>query len=308
MPSPRKFLILAKSEVTQFTDPTPTPAANSILVKNLNVTPLAVETEDRNLVRPYYGNSEQIPVSTQAVIEFDVEMAGSGTAATAPKYGPLLKACGFSETTSTNVVYAPISSGFSYVTIYCYRDGLLYKMTGCAGSVSIAMGAKRIPHFRFRFVGKYEAVTDAAIPGGSDFSGFKTPIASVPTNTGTVTIGAYAARLAELSIDLSNEVSYALWMNGNPALSIMDRKPKGTIVVEAVTVAAKNYFSDLLAGTQQAFTLTHGTVAGYMVQIDAPKMSISDIAEAEFEGALAFRMGVVLNPSAGNDEITITTK
>ena len=42
-------------------------------------------------------------------VTFEVEMAGSGTAGTAPAFGPLLKACGNSETivTDTSVTYAP---------------------------------------------------------------------------------------------------------------------------------------------------------------------------------------------------------
>lgn len=306
MASPRKYLILAKTETTQFTDAAPTPAANSILVKNLSVTPLETQTEDRNLARPYFGNSEQIPISEQAVIEFDVEMQGSGTAATAPKYGPLLKACGFAETVATDVQYDPVSSGFSYLTIWCYRDGVLYKMTGAAGNLSIAMGAKKLPHFHFRFIGKYIAVTDAAIAAGSDFTGFKTPNPSTPTFTGTTTIGAYAAKLSELSIDMANQVNYALWMN-NTSLAINDRKPSGSITVEAVTVATKNYFSELLAGGTQAFTLTHGTSAGYKVKLDAPAMQFTSIKETEFEGTLAYQLGITLNPTTGNNELKITT-
>jgi hypothetical protein len=306
MSSPRKFLVLAKVETTQFTDAVPTAAANSILVKNLKVTPLKVESEDRNLVRDYFGNSEQLPVSEEAMIEFDVELQGSGTAATPTKYGPLLKGCSFSETIAADVQYSPVSTGFSYLTIYCYRDGVLYKLLGAHGSVSLDMAAKKIPHLHYRFVGKYSAVTDAAIPGGSDFTGFKTPNASLPTWTGTLTVDSYAAKVAAFSMDMANDVSHAIWMN-NETLAPIDRKPKGSITVEAVTIATKDYFTLVRNATLVVFTLTHGTAAGYKVKLDAPKMQLVDVEEAEYSGALAYKFNVTFNPSVGNDEFKFTT-
>jgi len=306
MASPRKFLILAKEEVTQFTDIVPTAATNSILVKNLKVTPLRVESEDRALIRDYFGNSESIPVMEEAMIEFDVEMAGSGTAATAPKWGVLVKACGFSETVGADVQYLPVSTGFKYLTIYAYRDGVLFKLLGAHGSLSINMAAKKIPHIHFSFVGKYSAVTDAAIPGGSDFSGFKQPLASLPANTGTLTLDSYAAKVSAFSMDMSTEVSHAIWMN-NETLAPIDRKPKGSITVEAVTVATKDYFAMVRAATLGVFTLTHGTAAGYKVKLDAPKVQLVDIQEVEYEGALAYQFNTTFSPNAGNDEFKITT-
>ena len=306
MASPRKFLILAKEEVTQFTDPVPTPAANSILVKNLKITPLKVESEDRALIRDYFGNSEQIPVAEEAMIEFDVEMQGSGTAATAPKWGPLVKACGFGETVAADVAYSPVSTGFKFVTIYGYRDGVLYKMTGCHGSLSVDMAAKKIPHLKFKFVGKYVPVSDAAIPGGSDFAGFKQPLASLPANTGTLTVDGYAAKVSAFTCDMATEISHAIWMNLE-TIAPVDRKPKGSITVEAVTVATKDYFAMVRAATLGVFTLTHGTAVGYKVKLDAPKMQLVDVNEVEYAGALAYQFNVTFSPSTGNDEFKITT-
>lgn len=309
MASPRKFLVLAKIETTQFTDATPVAAANSILVKNLKCTPLRVESADRALIRPYFGNSEQLPVMEEAMIEFDVEVAGAGAAGTAPKYGPLLRGSSFSETINAgvSVVYNPVSAAFEFLTIYAYRDGVLYKLLGAHGSVSLDMGAKKIPHFHFKFVGKYSAVTDAAIPGSADFSGFQVPKASIPANLGTTTIGGYAAKLSAFTADMAIEVSHAVWMN-NETLSPVDRKPKGTLTVEAVTVATKDYFTTIRNATLSALTLAQGTVAGNIVQFDAPKVQLIDHAEGEYSGALSYTFNTTLNPNAGNDELTITVK
>lgn len=308
MASPKKYLVLAKIETSQFTDATPAANTNSILVKNLRVTPLKVENEDRALVRPYYGNSEQLVVSQEAQIEFDVEVAGSGTPlGTAAAYGPLLRGCAFAETLTptTKAEYNPVSSALESLTIYAYRDGILYKLTGCQGNVSLEFAAKKLPHYKFRFVGKYVAVSDAAIPSGATYTAFKTPVASIPTWTGTVTIGGYAAKLSAFSLDMGNQVDHAIWMN-NETLAINDRKPKGSLTVELVTVATKDYWAGINAGTTSALVLTHGTVSGNIVTITAPAMQLMDVAEAEYMGTMALTFNTAFMPSTGNDEVKIT--
>jgi len=306
MASPKKYLVLAKIESVQFTDAAPTKALNAILAKNMTVTPLSVQTEDRNLLRPYFGNSEKILVGEEAVVEFDVEMAGSGTAGTAPAYGPLLRGCAFSETINagTDVTYAPVSAGFEYLTIWVYRDGVIYKMTGAAGTMSINMAAKKLPHYHFRFVGKYTPVTDGATPTDAVFTGFTTPLASIPAWTGTLTIGGFAAKVAAFSVDMANEISHALWMNAE-TLAPTDRKPAGSLTVEAVTVASNDYFSHLRNAAPKAFTLTHGTTAGAKVTIAAPAVTYSGLSETTYENTLAYQLPMVFNPSVGDDEITI---
>lgn len=305
--SPRLYVILAKIEVTQFTDPVPTGAANAILCKNLKVTPLKVTSEDRAIMRPYYGNSEQIPVSEEAVLTFDVELAGSGTAGTAPKWAPLIRACGFAETlvAVTSAAYNPISAAFESVTIYAYRNGILYKFSGCRGNVKITMAAKKIPEMNYTFTGKYVAVSDAAMPTTPDYSGFLTPKASIPTWTGALTVNAYAALVSAFDFDVGNLVQHGFWIN-QESLDIMDRKPKGSITMQSTLIATNDVYTLVRNATLMVFTLTHGTIAGNKVKLDAPKMQLVDVNEVEFEGQLANQLTTAFMPNAGNDEFIVT--
>lgn len=93
----RNRTLLAKIESVYGTDPTPTGSANAMLVKNLEVQPLSAELVSRDLIVPYLGNSDTLIAARFATINFEVEMAGSGAAGTAPAYGPLLRACGFAQ-------------------------------------------------------------------------------------------------------------------------------------------------------------------------------------------------------------------
>jgi hypothetical protein len=305
--SDRFELVLVKIESTQFTDPTPTPAANAILVKNVKATPLRTETENRNLQRAYFGGSEDIPVLEESMLEFDVELQGSGTAGTAPAFGPLLKAAGFAETISAgvSVAYNPISASFN--TVYVYRYNGLHKMqfSGSIADVSFSLSAQGLPNMHFKLLGKYVPVTDAAMPSGAVYTAFQIPTPVIPANEGTWTIGGYAAKMAELTINMQNVLNHAQWIN-QESIGITDRNPAGQISFEAVTVASKDYFAAVRAATLQALVATHGTVAGFISTFTAPKMQLSNIEEYGFKGFRAFRSNVKFVPNTGNDELILT--
>lgn len=93
----RKRSILAKIESSYGVDPTPTGGANAILVKSLNINPMEATLVGRDNIKPYLGNNEEILAAVYNKVDFEVEIAGSGTAGVAPAYGPLLRACGMSE-------------------------------------------------------------------------------------------------------------------------------------------------------------------------------------------------------------------
>ena len=147
----RRRLILAKAESVYGTDSVPTGASNAILVRNLEIQPLLSENVSRDLVRPYMGQADQLLAQTRVEVSFEVELAGSGTAGTAPAYGPILKACGLSETivASTSVTYAPVSTSFSSVSIYYHEDGIRHRLTGCRGTFEISAEVGQIPRIAF---------------------------------------------------------------------------------------------------------------------------------------------------------------
>ena len=160
----RKRLILIETESTYGTDPTPT-GADAVLVKDLSITPQSSDVVSRELIRPYLGASPQLLANTKVECTFSVELAGSGTAGTAPQYGKALKACGLAETIAagTSVTYDPVSSGFESVTIHYLIDGVRHKMTGCRGSVAITAEVGEIPTLDFSFTGIYNAPDDSAL-------------------------------------------------------------------------------------------------------------------------------------------------
>lgn len=303
----RRRVILAKIETSYGVDPTPTGSANAILVRNLSITPLASDIVSRDLVRPYLGNSEQLIASKHVECEFEVEIAGSGAAGTAPKYGPILRACGLSETVtaSTNTIYAPVSTSFESVTIYYNVDGVLHKITGCRGTVEFTFTAGQIPVMKCKMVGVYNAPTDTALPT-VDYSSFQTPLTCNSSNTTAFSFFSYSAILQSLSLNMANTVNYRTLI-GSEYVQITDRKVAGTAVFEAPTIASKDFFTAAIGTALGSLSITHGTAAGNKFKVDSTRVDITQPTYTDDNGVVMLSVPFVAVPSSsGNDEVTFT--
>jgi hypothetical protein len=304
----RRRVILAELESTYGTDPSPTGSANAILVSNLSITPLNAELIQRDLIRPYLGASPQLLAATSATVEFSVEIAGSGTAGTAPAYGPLLKACGMAEADGeTTVVYTPISTAFPSLTIYFNVDGVQHKLTGARGNVEIGITAKQIPTYNFTFTGLYVPAADAALPT-PDYTAFQAPQAANSDNTPTFSLFGYNAVLESLNINFNNDVIFRSLI-GSESVIITNRNVSGTVVFEAPTITTKDFFAAAVASTTGAMQLIHGVGAGKIVQLDSSVVSIGNPTYTDSDGIHMLSIPFNLVPtSSGNDEISITVK
>ena len=306
----RRRTILAKIETTYGVDPTPTGAANAILVRNLNVTPQNSEIVSRDLVRPYLGNSEQLQSSTHVTLDFEVEMAGSGTAGTVPAYGALLRACGLSETVSAgvSVTYAPISASFESATIYFNVDGTLHKILGARGTVELNINARQIPFYKFSFTGLYSAPTAVALPTVT-YTAFQTPLVANNVNTTGFSFFGYAGILESLNLNVGNTVTYRTMIGAENVL-VTDRKASGTVQIEAPGLGSKDYFAAaLLDGSLGALDVTHGTTGGNKVQITSSKIDLQNPSYNDSNGINMLNLPFVAVPStAGNDEFSIVVK
>jgi hypothetical protein len=309
MPAPmkwRKKVLLLKIEVTYGTDPTPTGAANALLVSNCVIRPLS-DKVTRNNVQPYLGNRQQLIAGLHYSLEFDVELAGSGAAGTAPGFGPALRACGHAETivASTSVAYAPVSEGEESATIHYHLDGQKHAIVGCRGSVEIRLNAKQIPILHFACMGLYVGPAAAADPTPT-LSGFQLPKTVGDANTPTFTLHSYAGKLASLVLRQGNSVVHRELV-GEDSVQITDRQSAGTIVIEDPPIGTQDFYAAAAASTLAALQVVHGTAAGNIVTLDAPQAQCLDPDKTEQDSVSMLSMGLVLVPtSAGDDEYTLT--
>ncbi|QYY30307.1 hypothetical protein K2O51_23340 [Cupriavidus pinatubonensis] len=304
----RKQILLAKIEAVSGTDPVPTGAANAILVRATTPQPLVVDNVPRNLIRAYFGNSENIPVGEHSEMDVEVELAGAGAAGTAPGYGPLLRACGLSETVTaaTDVKYAPITGNNETVTLYFYLDGLLHKMIGCVGTVAFDITAKQIPFMRFKFIGAFSPVTDGANPT-ADYTKFIAPRIANKTNTATWALHGYTGALSALQLDLANDIAWRALI-GSESSVLTDRKPAGSVTLDLGTVASQDWWTKVRGAVLDTLSITHGLTAGNIVKIDAPKVQLSNLQYSDDSGIAQVSANLILVPNAGNDEFLLTVK
>jgi hypothetical protein len=303
----RKRLILVETESTYGTDPTPD-GADAVLVRDLNITPQQSDTVSRDLIRPYLGASEILLANTRVECTFSVELAGSGTAGTAPQYGKALQACGLSETVvaATSVTYAPVSSNFDSVTIHYNIDGVRHKVTGARGTFTLNANVGEIPTIDFTFTGIYNAPDDSALPTAT-YANQATPLIFKNGNTDTFSLLSYSGCLQSVNMDLGNSIVYRELIGCDKEVLITDRSASGTVVVEAPTIAQKDYFAAALTdGTLGNLTFQHGTAAGNIVDFSSTRVDIGDVSYSDQDGIAMLNMPYTAIPStAGNDEFSL---
>jgi len=305
----RKTLVAIKKETTYGTDATPT-TTDVFLVKNVTLTPLAGDVASRDLVRPYFGNFEQIRLNQHAEIQFEVELQSSGTAGTAPAFKDALKGAGFAElvTAASKVEYTPVSSSFDSSTVYFSIDGVRHSLTGARGSMSLSLQKGQIPTMTFKYQGRYNTPTDTALIT-PDFTAWKKPVGPNSVNPPTATLHGTSLVMESLSMDMANNLVFRDLPGGSPQALITDRKPTGSIMFEAGLMASKNWFETARLVTTDALSVVHGTSAGYIVQIDAPLVQVEAPAYQDSDGIAMLNANLLMLPSsAGNDEIKLTFK
>jgi hypothetical protein len=379
----RKRLILAKAESPYGTDATPD-GTDAVLVRTLEITPIEADVVSRDLIRPYLGNSDQLLANTRVSITFEVELAGSGTAATAPRFGSLLKACGMAETTTAvavtgtaqagaagsitlaagasatddvyngmivsltsgtgsgssgvivdyngstkvatvqkttaaftpdatsvysiaaNVGYRPVSASFGSASIYFNNDGVLHKITGARGTFVLNASVGEIPTIEFTMVGIYNAPTDTAAPTVT-YSNQATPLIFKAGTTSTFSILNYSACLMSLNFDIANETIYRELVGCTKEVIITNRAPAGECMIEAPTIAQKDFWTIANDDTTGILSVLHGTTAGNQVTIVAPQVDITNPTYEDSDGIQMLNIPYVAIPTtAGNDEITLT--
>ena len=303
----RKRSILAKAETSYGTDPNPTGSANYVQVIDLNIEPIQSDEVSRDLIRPYMGNYEVIPANTRVNVTFDVEMSGSGSAGTAPKYGAILKACALSETvvSSTSVTYAPVTTPSSSVTLFVNYDGVRHKVTGARGTFSMNCEVNAIPRISFSLTGIFNAPTDTALPTVT-VSNQASPLIFKNGSTSNFAIFGFAAALQSWSLDFNNEVIYRELVGGTKEVLITDRRPSGTVVVEAVALSAHNFFTDYTGTSTGTNTWLHGTVAGNKVTVSCPQTDLGQPTYEESDGVTMLSLPFYATPTASaNNEFSL---
>jgi hypothetical protein len=310
----RNALILAKLEPTAGVDAAPVGATDALLVANLTINPLKANNVSRDLIRPFFGGSEQLVGTATVEISFDVELAASGTAGTAPAWSSLLLGCAFAEvvTAASRVDYTPVTTGLKTLTLYYYDDGVLHKVLGAMGDVELKAGIGERPMLSFKFEGIDGGVSAATATG--TYTPWKKPLVITDPNTGDVLLGCtYAAGVLSggtaypsrgFNAKMGNSVQYTPLLGGD-SIDVTNRDVTGSIQLDLTPAQEVSMFATVKANTTQGIGFTHGTTAGAKVMVFAPNAQLINPSKQDVNGRRLIGFDTRMTPLNGNDDIRI---
>ena len=313
----RNAAILAKIETTYAVDAAPTGAQNALLVSNLEISH-NYNNVDRELIRPYFGGSEQLAATRHLEISFEVELAGAGTAGNAPAYGPLLRACALQETVTAGnrVEYMPRTAGQESVTIHYHMDGVRHVALGCRGSVEIKMSLNERPVLAFKMLGLDGGASAQANPSLT-LTAWQRPLAITDPNTGDLNLGCtYSAGALSggtnfpsrgLTINLGNDVKH-IQLLGGESVEITGRDTTGACALDLTAAQEVSFRADVNANATTTLGFQHGTAAGGIVVLHAPAVQRINPKYEEQDGIVLAAFDLRLLPSVGSDELRLVLR
>lgn len=303
-----RSIILLKEEVTYNVDPTPTGAANAVLVENLSWSFVESRLYERQPTRTSQGKVKPLYGGTLIQIKFDAEIKGSGAAGTAPEIAAALRSCGLAETivASTSVTYKPASSAHKSCTIYLYRDGKRIVATGCRGQLSGVLEVGAAGKLSFTFTGHFVAETDQALVTPTYSSQVPPVLIGAPFVFDSAT-----PALTKLDFDLGIELARPgdiTKSDGYGEVQITSRKVMGGFDWEDVLVATYNFVSKWQTGA--AVNLTSGVVggtAGNRYQVTFPAATYTELAPGDKSGIATRDLKFhAAETATGDDEISLS--
>jgi hypothetical protein len=300
-------LILAKVEGTYNVDPTPTAASDSILVENPQIN-LAGRRGERAPIRTSLARVNSPQAGQIVEITFDTEIRGSGAAGTAPELSPLFQACGMTETVvaSTSVTYAPTSTPTLHksITIYYFRDGKRYIVTGCRGTFTGNLATGAVGKLSWSFRGHLVSDTDVALPSPTFDATVSPALISVP-----FTIGGFSAVISALSFDMGIAVATPdsiASTDGYGEIRLTGRGLTGSFDPEDVLVATHNFLSNWQSNTQLALTTgVIGSAAGNRYRVNMDKVIYQEIGHGDRDGITTRAISFLGVETTADDEWSI---
>lgn len=299
--------VLLKAEAAYGTDPTPTGAANWFEARNVSLSSMELERADRNILLPYFGHAGSVVAGNWSKLSFEIALAASGTAGTAPKWAPGALACGFAETlvAVTSATYNLVSSVFGGATLYMNIDGALYKFVGSRGELKAKLTAKGIPVLMFEMTSVYAAPVASAMFTPITKTGWTVENAVNSVNTGKVTLNNVDLAFSSLEWATGNQIAKINLPGPQLEVAITDRKPTASLSVLAPALGVFDPYALAAAGTTVTLSNIHGTTAGKIVTT-ALKVVVTGVAEERIDEMLAYKLTLEPTPVSGNDEITLT--
>lgn len=302
-------LLIAKKETTYGTDAAPA-SIDTLRAENVRYG-LKGQMVETDPAKPGVGAAPSFVYGEHVELSFDIPLAAGGVAGTAPKWGKLLKACGWGETivATTSVTYGLLTDPTSSDSFtFIWRDAKrLHKILGARGKVDFKLTAGQRPMLTFTFRGLYVPVTAGAalVPADATFTDWveSRPIAQGRT---TFSFGGVQMPLRDLSVSAGDNVVFADLPHQENVQLLGERAYTGKIKASMPAVGTFSPETHWLSRARQAFTLAHETAAGSIVTLSGGG-EIGEPSYSREQGEDVFECPIRLLGStlAASDDIAI---
>jgi len=299
-----KKSVLAKIETSYGVDPTPSAAANAILLKDVTINLANGENVPAGILRAGMGQVAQYFVGRHVSLNFKTDLAGSGAAGTAPPWGPLARMCAHAETltASTKADYTPVDTGFESGAIYFNIDGVRTRFFGSRGNMKLMAVKNRRPELEFSMLGLFSAQDASAFPAGV-FTAWQPALDFGKDNTPTFTIGGRAHPLESFELDAGVTVAYRERVNRKD-IPVDDRLPTCKATIEEPAFATYDYWGAKASKANNAFAVTHGLVAGNIIDIAIGTTEVVDVNRVQLQADAGLDVGFSIIKGAPDYMIT----
>lgn len=305
----QRALVLAKKETTSGTDAVPTPAANAFYVSDpvFSVDPTVLE---RNVTRLTFSQIPSVVGRKLASVTFTVQVHGSGTAQTDPKWATLLEGCGMLRTAKTGttdvpkgIEFLPRTTSTTTLTLYIYYDGILHKLTGAMGTFQISADAGQFATIQFTFTGNYVEPTATVMPTTATFENTVPP----QVELAQLTFGGSSSLVVNsFSFDMQNNVVPRSDVNaadGFRGVRISGRNPSGGIDPEAEP--SQTFWTQMATSATAALSMQVGQALGNQLLITAPAVQLTGVGYGDRDGLRTYDLGLAYRGATGDDEIKL---
>ena len=298
----RKTLICSKAETTYGVTASTAGADYLVTLADASITPLSAESLDREILDGSFGTTLS-PLIAQRKVEasIPIELSGSGTAGTAPKYSHLLLGSGMNVTTvaSTSNTYNLVTGeNLASSELMFFGDGQRHQALGCRGGFELTLTSGEAPRIVFSRTGIYVEPTNVANPTPT-VSNQAAPVVVDSANTATATIGGLAVCVQSMTLSLEPELFFRDYAGCSKEVQITNHVVSGTItIVRPADLATFNPYALCTSGTRQAITMTHGTTAGNRVIPNIPYAVFGAPTEVNLDGTYGLQLPFVAKNSA----------
>lgn len=228
------------------------------------------DTHSRAEAQPLFGRGKPASgILRSGISGLLFEIAGSGTAGTAPNIDALLEICGLLGTNSAGVsdIYAygaTLAHTTSTISIH-QGDAMLQPCLAPAGDLTITGEVGKPLMGSMNCIGQWTAPTES-----SNAETLATSADAPILKAATMTLGGDDLVWRRFELALGNVLTErpdASETNGLAVPIITDRQNRIKLVAEVPDFSTANYWTDWNASTKQAFNLVVGATAGNIITI-----------------------------------------